>query len=299
MKQYMGWKIDFSRPVGEPAYAEPGSINWRVMANPVALAIGGVCAVLLEFADKRIRSGVWEHSSFPTDPIGRGRRTAMAAHIGTFGPRSAADDVIERINRMHSRIRGTAPDGTPYTALDPELLNWVAATATYGFVMAYDRFVRRLEATEIDEYFLGAIPVGRLYGAQALPRNLAEFEAMCEGLVDGFEPHPINLEFLDIVRTSSSVRGVPRWLRRDFANASISLLPANVRRVLELGETFDLSSAGARRIRGLGRLADVVPRPLSAPAQASVRLGLPAHFPWLSSARQAQTLQAREAEALR
>ena len=72
MKRYMGWDIDFLSPPGEPAYARPDSVQWRVYKNPVALALGGVCAVLLEFADPRIRSGVWDHSVSPKDPLGRG-----------------------------------------------------------------------------------------------------------------------------------------------------------------------------------------------------------------------------------
>lgn len=47
--------------------------------NPIALAVGGVAAVLLEFADARIRSGVWDHSTYKVDPIGRSKRTGVAA----------------------------------------------------------------------------------------------------------------------------------------------------------------------------------------------------------------------------
>jgi len=293
MKQYMGWRIDFTQPAGEPAYAAPGSIAWRVFANPVALAIGGVCAVLLEFADPRIRSGVWDHSTFPTDPIGRGRRTGMAAQIGVFGPRSAAEKVITGITRMHARVEGTTPDGTRYRALDPELLDWVAATATYGFAMAYHRFVWPLAARAIDRFFAEAVPIGRLYGAQNLPQSLAEFERMCDGRVDGFEPHPINFEFLDIIRSGAAVRVVPRWLQRELAHASISILPPRVRAVLELGPDFDLSAGGALAIRSIGRLADLIPQPFSPAAQASERLGLPRTFPWRSDKAQARLLAAR------
>ncbi len=160
MKRYMGWDIDFLSPPGESAYASPDSVQWRVYKNPVAPALGGVCAVLLEFADPRIRSGVWDHSVFPKDPLGRGQRTAMAAQIGVFGPRSAADQVIDRIGRLHARVAGETPGGRAYRASDPELANWVSATASYGFVMAYHRFVARLSAEEIDRFFADAVTVG-------------------------------------------------------------------------------------------------------------------------------------------
>jgi len=51
MKTYLGWKVDFLQPAGEPAYAGPDSVSWRVFKNPIALGVGGIAAVLLEFAD--------------------------------------------------------------------------------------------------------------------------------------------------------------------------------------------------------------------------------------------------------
>lgn len=293
MKQYMGWKIDFTKPPGEPAYAAPGSVTWRVFANPVAMAIGGVCAVLLEFADARIRSGVWDHSSFAADPLGRGRRTGMAAYVGVFGPRSAANTVIAGVTKMHGGVKGRTPDGTPYRALDPELLDWVAATATYGFVAAYHRFVRPLSERDIDRFFVEALEVGRLYGARTLPLSLEQFERMCDDRLGRFEAHPINFEFLDILRSGAAAPAVPRWLQRELAHAAISILPARVRGVLELGDDFALSAGGGRAIRSLARLADVIPQPGSPAAQASKRLGLPRSFPWRSRAAQARLLAAR------
>ena len=293
MKRYMGWDIDFLSPPGEPAYASPDSVQWRVYKNPVALALGGVCAVLLEFADPRIRSGVWDHSVFPKDPLGRGRRTAMAAQIGVFGPRSAADQVTERIGRLHARVSGATPAGVSYEATDPELANWVSATASYGFVMAYHRFVAPLSAEEIDRFFADAVTVGGLYGVSDPPRSLAAFYALCDAMASGFEAHVINEAFLDIMRSGRAAPGVPRWLQGQMAAASISLLPSAVRKVLALGSEYDLTPLGRFAVRRVARLADRVPQPRSPAAQASQRLGLPWRFPWLSQRRQGALLAAR------
>ena len=293
MKRYMGWDIDFLSPPGEPAYASPDSVQWRVYKNPVALALGGVCAVLLEFVDPRIRSGVWDHSVFPKDPLGRGRRTAMAAQIGVFGPRSAADQVTERIGRLHARVSGATPAGVSYEATDPELANWVSATASYGFVMAYHRFVAPLSAEEIDRFFADAVTVGGLYGANDPPRSLAAFYALCDAMASGFEAHVINEAFLDIMRSGRAAPGVPRWLQGQMAAASISLLPSAVRKVLALGSEYDLTPLGRFAVRRVARLADRVPQPRSPAAQASQRLGLPWRFPWLSQRRQGALLAAR------
>ena len=60
--------IDFSRPVGEAALLSPESVSWRVFKNPLSLFIGGVTAVIMELAEPRVRTGLWEHTTFRLDP---------------------------------------------------------------------------------------------------------------------------------------------------------------------------------------------------------------------------------------
>ena len=47
IRSYLGWKVDYLNPPGEPAFAGPDSVSWQVFKNPVALAIGGVAAGLI------------------------------------------------------------------------------------------------------------------------------------------------------------------------------------------------------------------------------------------------------------
>ena len=110
----------------------PDSVSWRIFKNPVSLFVGGVAAVILELAEPRVRSGVWEYTGFRTDPALRIRRTGLAAMITVYGPRSAAEAMIAMVRRLHERVRGTTPAGVSYHANDPELLNWVQATAALG-----------------------------------------------------------------------------------------------------------------------------------------------------------------------
>jgi uncharacterized protein (DUF2236 family) len=110
----------------------PDSVSWRVFKNPLSLFIGGVAAVIMELAEPRVRTGVWEHTTFRTDPIQRLRRTGLAAMVTIYGARGKAEAMIARIRRMHDRVTGLTPAGEIYRANDPELLNWVQATAAYG-----------------------------------------------------------------------------------------------------------------------------------------------------------------------
>jgi len=240
IKSYLGWKVDFLNPPGEPAFAAPDSLSWQVFKNPVVLAIGGIAAVLLEFADARIRSGVWDHSLFKTDPIGRSKRTGVAAMVGVFGPQSAARRVIQGVTNMHARVEGTTPKGEAYKALDVDLLDWVSATASFGFLTAYDRFVRPVSDAEQKRYFEAGETVARLYGAQNPIRSFADFDVMLAKLLPRFEPHPINKEFLDIMCSGRAAPGVPKGLQSALVHAAVSILPPVVRERLELGPEYVL-----------------------------------------------------------
>jgi uncharacterized protein (DUF2236 family) len=289
---YMGWNVDFRAPPGEPAYLAPDSVQWRVFKNPVALGVGGVAAVLLEFADPRIRSGVWDHSTYKIDPIGRSRRTGVAAMVGVYGPRSAARRVIQGVTNMHSRVGGATPEGRPYQALDVELLDWVSATASYGFLTAYDRFVRPLSQADKDAFYIEGEAIARLYGVQTPIHSEADFMRMLDRLAPGFEAHPIVGEFLDIIGSGRAAPGVPRMFQRALGRAAVSLLPARVRHVLELGREFDLSAAERIALKVAGALAERVAIPQSPPCDASVRLGLPPDFLYRSRNEQRRLLDA-------
>jgi hypothetical protein len=51
-----------------------------------------------------VRTGVWEHTTFRTDPIRRLRRTGLAAIVTIYGTRGKAEAMIARIRRMHDRV---------------------------------------------------------------------------------------------------------------------------------------------------------------------------------------------------
>lgn len=293
MTSYLGWSIDYSQPIGAPALFAPDSVQWRVYKNPIALGIGGVAAVLLEFADARIRSGVWDHSTYKADPIGRSKRTGVAAMVGVYGPQSAARRVIQGVSNMHARVNGETPKGETYKAMDPELLDWVSATAAYGFLNAYDRFVAKVSEDDKTKFYREGASLARLYGVQNPLTSTADFMAMMEKLAPRFEPHPIVTEFLDIIQSGKAAPGTPRFLHQALARASVSLLPPLVRGKLALGREYDLTLADRIALKVVGALAERTPDLNGPPCQASVRMGLPATFLYRSREEQARLMRAR------
>lgn len=272
---YMGTAVDFTAPVGEPALLAPDSVQWRVYKNQIALGIGGIAAVLLEFAEPRIRSGVWDHSTYKADPIGRSKRTGVVAMLACYGPASTAKAAIGIVNRLHGKVKGETPGGEKYRAMDPVLLDWVSATASYGFLMAYDRFVHPLSDADKDRFMRDSDAIGREFGARHAPPTVDAFMDMMASLEPRFEPHPIIFEFLDIIQSGRAAPNVPRFLHRAIARASVSLLPDHVRQRLDLGARFNLTRLDRMALKLAGRLADRRIDPQSPPCQASVRMGLP------------------------
>jgi uncharacterized protein (DUF2236 family) len=289
---YLGWKVDFLNPPGEPAGLEPDSMHWKVYKNPVAMAVGGVAAVLLEFADARIRYGVWDHSIYKQDPIGRSKRTGTAAMVGVYGPRRAAERVIQGVTNMHARVTGNTPKGEAYRALDPELLDWVSATAAYGFLTAYDTFVERVSEADKALYYAEAAPGAKLYGVQNSPMSTADFFKMMDKLVHRFEPHEINEEFLGIIMSGAAAPDTPKYLSRAMARASVSLLPPIVREKLGLGARYNLSAIDRMTVKALGGYLNRKPIPGSPPCDASVRIGLPENFLYLDRQKRERLLAA-------
>jgi uncharacterized protein (DUF2236 family) len=274
-----GLAFDFSEPRGEPALVTPNSVSWRIFKNPIALVVGGVAAVILELAEPVVRTGVWTHSSFRTDAATRLRRTGFAAMMTVYGPRSAAERMIASIVRRHERVRGEAPDGTPYHANDPRLLGWVQATAAYGFIEAYHRYVVPLSEAERSRAFAEGEAAARLYGALGAPTSLAAWRTLLAATEPRLEPHPILTEFLDIMRRVPLLPAPLRAAQRLLVAAAVDLVPEAVRARLGL-RGAGAGPAGRALVRAVGRGVDRVPLLRSPPARASVRMGLPADHLW-------------------
>lgn len=266
--------FDFTSPAGEPGLIGPGSVSWLVFKNPVALFIGGVTAVLLELAEPRVRSGVWDHSSFRADPVTRLRRTGLAAMVTVYGARSKAQGMIAGVVRRHDAVRGQTPAGGAYRANDPELLDWVQATATFGFSEAYHRHVRPLTAQERDRFYAEGGSAARLYGADNAPRSAQEMEDLFIAMRDRLEPSPIVFEFLDIMNTAPAFPAPMRPFQRMLVRAAVSATPDWLRHRLELMPRHQLGAGEGALVTLAARLADRVMLRSSPAVQACRRLGL-------------------------
>jgi uncharacterized protein (DUF2236 family) len=268
-------RVDFAIPRGEAALVSADSVSWRVFKNPIALFVGGVAAVIMELAEPSIRAGIWEHSSFRKDPMGRLRRTGSAAMTTVYGARSVAESMIAGIVKRHAKVVGTTHNGVSYSASDEALLTWVHTTAAYGFVNAYSQYVAPLTADEFDGLFREAVPSGDLYGAINAPvssKALTEFFAQ---MAPRLEASPIIFEFLQIMRMAPAFPKPLRWMQPVLVRAAVDILPQWLRERLGLGKPLGLRAFETPIAKCAGALADRIVLPDSPASQACLRLGLP------------------------
>jgi uncharacterized protein (DUF2236 family) len=248
---------DFLLPPGEPALTEAGSMSWQVFSNPLAVFVGGVAAVLLELAEPRVRSGVWEHTTFRQRPLERMRRTGYATMMTVFGARTRAVAMIERVNRGHERVTGQTPAGQPYRALDDDLLAWVHATASFGFLRAYDLCVHPTAPADRDRFYAEGQAAARLYGVRSPPASEREVDSLLDAMRPRLEASDIVFEFLAIMRRVPLLPWPFRWLQPALLRASIQCLPAWTRECLRLdGPRWQLAPWQWTLLRAAGKMAD-------------------------------------------
>jgi len=164
------WAASFGSPPGDPGLFGAGSTTWQVHGDLAAMLVGGVAALLLQALHPLAMAGVAEHSAYRTDPLGRLRRTASFVGATTFGNTATAEKAIRRVQAVHQRVHGVAPDGRPYDANDPDLLTWVQTAEAWCFVRAYRRFgPLPLPDDSVDRYLGEMAVVARRLGARWLP----------------------------------------------------------------------------------------------------------------------------------
>src|SRR5215813_4492438 len=111
----------------------PGSITWRVHAEPI-LWLAGYRALLLESLHPRALAGVLQNSRFREDPWGRLMHTARFYGETIFGDTPTAVTAGRRVRGIHARMRGSDPDtAEPFRIDEPDLLRWIYVTTTESF----------------------------------------------------------------------------------------------------------------------------------------------------------------------
>ncbi len=169
---------DYDRPLNDPGLFGPDSVTWKIHADFPGMMAGGLGALMLQTLHPLALAGVWDHSDFRRDMLGRLRRTIAFVSRTTYAPRAPAEAAIERVRRVHRHVRGTLADGRSYSADDPHLLNWVHCAECWCFLQAYQTYCHRpVPVAMQDRYLDESALVAEALGARDVPRTRAGLEA--------------------------------------------------------------------------------------------------------------------------
>jgi uncharacterized protein (DUF2236 family) len=215
----------------------PGAAARAVHGDMATMMIGGVAALLMQMLHPRTLAGVWDHSNFREDLHGRLRRTARFIAATTYGRMQDAEAAIARVRRIHDRVRGTMPDGSAYSANDPDLLTWVHVAGSWSFLAAYQRYGAPLPRAEQDRYYRETAEVSYRLGADEVPLSAGEVEAYFRRIRPELKSDARTREVIGVLLSSRA--------------ASPALAPAHA---ITLRAGVDLMPAWARRMHGLTQL---------------------------------------------
>jgi len=215
----------------DPGLFGPDSVAWRIHADPVML-VGGLRAVLVQALEPRAMAAVDQHSAFREDPWGRLARTGEFVAATTYGDTAAAEAAVERVRRVHRRVRGVDPvTGRAYSADDPELLRWIHAVEVDSFLRAYRTYAARLSDDDADRYVTEMARVAEMLGLPAAlaPRSVADLRAYLDGMT-GLQVTPAARDGLRVVLfPPMGLQYRPLWAIPTMA--AVALLPREVRRL--------------------------------------------------------------------
>ncbi|WP_252106759.1 MULTISPECIES: oxygenase MpaB family protein [unclassified Halomonas] len=163
-------RLGAARADENPGPFPEGGLVRRIHGDFTPMMCGGISALLLQMLHPLALAGVWDHSNFRHDMVGRLRRTSDFIATTSFADFAQAEEAIARVRRVHAKVRGHAADGRAYAADDPDLLTWVHVAEMSRFMAAH--LVYRnpsLSAADQDRYFFETACIAEALGARQVP----------------------------------------------------------------------------------------------------------------------------------
>ncbi len=218
---------EIANPENPGWFSETDAI-WRVNADP-CLIIGGLASLFIQTLHPLVMAGVADHSAYEQDPLGRLQRTGRFIGATTYGTVETAETAVATVNKIHSFVTGTGPDGKEYKANDPHLLGWVHNTEVYCFWKSYEKFGGADPTVNADDYTAQVAKAGKALGYKKAPSTFAEVEQNLEMYRDECaytEPVGPTLKFLInpgvlplvsapsyVLMVAAALSLLPRWSR--------------------------------------------------------------------------------------
>jgi uncharacterized protein (DUF2236 family) len=158
---------DRPAPAGEP------SLEIADLLHEPVLLLGAGSAVMYQLAVWGVGKGVAEHSNTLQRPIDRLRTTLTYVYVMGLGTEEEKAAIARMVNRAHVPVKGEG-----YTAFDPGLQLWVAATLAEVGVQMWEKAFPPIDRVTLEHLYRE----GQVYGnalqvkPEMWPADRAAFE---------------------------------------------------------------------------------------------------------------------------
>jgi len=262
----------------------PGSMTWRILAEPV-MWIGGLRAMYLQALHPRTIRATWQNTAFarPGEAWGRFGRTVEFVRVRTYGSRAEVERAGRRVRRVHASLTGTDADGSVIKLDEPELLLWVHCGEIASYADVAWRAGMGLCARDLDDFVSEQRRSAAVVGLDPadVPASMAELDAYYErmrpqlhacsearqALVRSFLPDiPWPFTGLKLVvppLNTLALASLPRWARRLYGAPGVP--------VTDLSVTVTLRALHQATTRVPHQLLGMPPAALAARAAPALR----------------------------
>jgi uncharacterized protein (DUF2236 family) len=195
--------------------AEPGGVLWDGVGL-ITFSLTSGSAFLLQTMEPSIAAVVDKHSTFRTDPIGRGLRSLASVMMWVYADEESLAEV-ERLREMHSTLDAVDENGVKHTALSSGPWAWVLLTGVHAFTEGTKYFGGRTpEDAEVDQMYeeMKQLMRGFKVAEKEIPPTYAEFVTFFEAkITEQLGDTVVARDFLVGVRRPGPPLGTPRLLK--------------------------------------------------------------------------------------
>ncbi|MNJ10515.1 hypothetical protein D3C77_46740 [compost metagenome] len=228
-------QLDLENPKGDPGLFGPDSVSWRVHGDFPSMLVGGISALLLQLLHPLALAGVWDHSNFRQDLLGRLRRTSQFISGTTFGATRDADWLIDKVRTIHLQVVGSAADGRPYAASDPDLLTWVHVAEVSSFLAAHLRYRNpHMPLAEQDAYYAQIALIAERLGARNVPRSHQQVSDYLQAMRPHLHCDARSQEVVQVLLDAPAPSRLAKPMGSLMLRAGIDLLPPWASAMLDL-----------------------------------------------------------------
>ncbi|KIW02269.1 uncharacterized protein PV09_06419 [Verruconis gallopava] len=181
--------------------------SMKKIASELILLAGGAYAVLLQMAYPGVAKGVDEHSNFAYRPTDRLRTTMTFVYCMMYGTPEEKKTIVDWVHKAHSVVKG--PD---YSADDPDLQLWVAATLYGAATEIHEKFFGKQSEKEADKIYreYSIIATSLRVPADKWPKSRAAFWEYWNHMLETLE---INQNAKNVCNDLCYNKHGPLWVR--------------------------------------------------------------------------------------